>query len=256
MAEDEQQGKDEAGAAQEAAAKEAGPAEAAKAEAAQEEASVLDALDLARGEVNDEDLEALEAAIHSIDFATRKASPERLERLVALHGRLGEVVEEIRSGRRRPQAELIAPTGEALERYQALIDQGVAAGERGDLDEAARHLEDAVRLHPEGLDGLFNLGVVYGLLAHRNIAKAEFYDDYTRDHVFLSKAQICYGRVLELDPEHLPSLNNLATLYSMRDNRDEAVPLLKRIVAIEPKGEDERQLVAEARAQLEELESI
>lgn len=241
MAEDEQQ-KDEAS-----------PAEGA---AQQEEASVLDALDLARGEVNDEDIEALDAAIHSIDFAARKASPERLERLAALHAHLGAVIEEFRAGRRRPQAELTAPTGEALERYQALVDQGVAAGEKGELDEAARHLEDAVRLHPEGLEGLFNLGVVYGLLAHQNITKAEFYDDYTRDHVFLSKAQICYGRVLELDPEHLPSLNNLATLYSMRDSREEAVPLLRRIVSIEPKDEDERQLVAAARAQLEELESI
>ncbi len=217
---------------------------------------VLDSLDLARGEVNDEDLDALEAAVNSVDLATRNATPERLERLTALQARLADIAAQIREGRRRPMDEPPALTADELQRYQQLVDEGVAAGERGDLHTALQTLEDAVRTNPDGMEGLFNLGVVYGLVAHKNITKAEFYDDYTRDEVFVERAQICYDKVLEHDANHLPSLNNLATLYSMRDNREAAVPLLKRIVEITPETEEEKHIVAAAQQQLDELESI
>jgi tetratricopeptide (TPR) repeat protein len=213
-------------------------------------------LDLARGEVNDEDLDALEVAVGTIDFATRKASDDVVARLEALHGRLGALIGQIRDGVRPAEDDRAPLSEEALQICQNLVDQGIGAGEKGNLEEAKGYLEEAVRLNPDGIDALFNLGVVYGLLAHHNIARAEFYDNFVRDEVFVERAQICYDHLLELVPDHLPSLNNLATLYSVRDERDQAVPLLKRILTIEAGNDDEKKLIASARSQLQELESI
>jgi len=217
---------------------------------------VLSLLDLSRGEVDDDDLSTLEAAINTLDFATRRASPERMGRLRSQHARLGELVDQIAEGVRRPTTERGPLSEEDEQRYQDLVDQGVEAGQDKDLGVAMELLEEAVRLNPEGPDGLFYLGVVYGYLAHHNVAKMEFYDNHVRDEVFVEKAQICYDRVLELEPEHLPSLNNLATLYAMRDQDDQAIELLRRIVQIEPKDDEQRRIIEKANDQLTELESI
>lgn len=215
-----------------------------------------DALDVARGELNDDDLAQLEAAIDAIDFATRKATADRQARLDGLLARLQDVTEQIKQGVRKPAAERAPLTDEQKARWQAAVDEGVSAGERGDLVAARAKLEEAARLDPDGLEGLFNLGVVYGLMAHRTVAKADFYDDYTRDEVWTEKAKLCYDRCLERDPKHLPSLKNLATLYAMRDERDLAVELLKKIVGSQGATDDEKALIDEAKAQLAELESI
>jgi tetratricopeptide (TPR) repeat protein len=177
-------------------------------------------------------------------------------RLEALSSRLADVIEQIKAGVRKAATEPDELSEEALQICQNLVDQGIAAGEKGNLQEARGYLEEAVRLNPDGLDALFNLGVVYGLLAHHNIARAEFYDDYVRDEVFVERAKICYDHLLELEPDHIPSLNNLATLYSVRDERGQAIPLLKRIIGIEAKTDDEKALIASAKSQLSELESI
>ncbi|MCO5167343.1 MAG: hypothetical protein M9894_13420 [Planctomycetes bacterium] len=212
-----------------------------------------DALDIARGEVTDEDLDGLEAAIDSLDFATRKAAPARQTRLEALVARLQDVTDQIRQGVRRAAPDRQPLTEEQQARYQALVDEGVAAGEGGDLPAARGKLEEAARLDPDGIDALFNLGVVYGLIAHREIAKGEFYDDYVRDEVFVEKAKICYDRVLEREPRHMASLKNLATLYAMREERDLARDYLRRLLEVAPQDDGERQLLEEARQQLAEL---
>ena len=206
-----------------------------------------------RGEVDANDLRGLVEAIDGLDFAARSASEADLAELRRLHARLGDVIEQIARGERSalPEQEPLTPEQEA--RYDALIDRGLEAGRGRDLAAAQSALEEAVRLYPEGIDGLFNLGVVYGLIAHQNITKAEFYDDYTQDEIFLEKARVCYDHVLDLDSVHLPSLNNLATLYSMRDDRESAIAYLERIVAAEPRNDAERQLAADARTQLTEL---
>lgn len=77
-----------------------------------------------------------------------------------------------------------------------------------------------------------------------------------RDEVFIERAKICYDHLLELEPNHLPSLNNLATLYSVRDNREQAIPILRRIVEIKPQSKEDEDLITSARSQLQELETI
>lgn len=219
-------------------------------------ADIADALDIARGELNDQDLDLLEGAIDTVDFATRRATPERQQRLEALVARLQDVTQQIKAGERRPGPERgpLSPEDEA--RYQALVEEGVAAGERGNFEVAMQKLGAAVLLDPEGVTALFNLGVVYGLLAHMNMARAEFYDDKTRDEVYAVRAKVCYDRVLEQEPEHLAALNNLATLHSMRDERDLAIEYLRRMLSIAPQDDQDKRYLENAKGQLAELESI
>ena len=218
--------------------------------------AIIDTLDIARGDVDDQDLAQLEEALNSIDFATRRASPERMAALKAMHGRFGDLIDQIERGERAPRPEAEPLTDEIEARYASLIDQGLEAGQKRNFADAQLLFEEAVLINPEGIDGLFNLGVVYGFLAHHNIAKAEFYDDYTRDEIYLEKARICYDSVLNLEEDHLPSLNNLATLYSLREDRERAIDYLERIVAATPADEREQELIAEARVQLDELKSL
>lgn len=214
---------------------------------------VLDSLDLSRGEVDDRDLQGLLEAVDALDFATRRASEEHLTQLRSLHARLGNLIEQIARGERAALPDQEPLTAEQEARYEALVDQGLEAGRARDLEAALKALQEAVRINPEGIDGLFNLGVVYGLVAHKNITTAEFYDDYTRDEIYVEKARICYDHVLDIEPNHLPSLNNLATLYSMRDDSEAAIGYLNRILEVEPSSDVERHIQSEAREQLKEL---
>ncbi len=230
------------GAAEGAPAEEAGGDEKSK--------DVLDSLDLSRGEVDEQDLQGLLDAVDALDFASRRATEDRLTQLRALHARLGNVIEQIARGERASLPDQEPLTAEQEARYEALVDQGLDAGRARNLDAALKALQEAVRVNPEGIDGLFNLGVVYGLVAHKNITTAEFYDDYTRDEIYVEKARICYDHVLDLEPNHLPSLNNLATLYSMRDDSEAAKAYLNRILEVEPSTDVERHILVE---QLKEL---
>ncbi len=170
-----------------------------------------------------------------------------MARLRALHARLGDLIEQVEKGvRKRSERPPIAAADE--ERYKALVEEGVALGEATKLPEALEKLEAALRLDPEGIEALFNLGVLYGLLAHANIAKGEFYDSHVRDEVWTEKAVFCYERALELDPENVHALNNVATLYALRDERDLAIETLKRSLALAPEQ-------ADVKRHLEELES-
>lgn len=244
---------DEAQDTPETAGQDAQPAEA---QAAPDD--IADALEFSRGEIDDEDLSLLEQGVDGIDFATRKATPERLARLEALAARLSDLCQQVKQGKRTPRAALAPLTAEEEARYTTLVEEGLAAGERGNLEQARGKLEDAVLLDPEGIGALYNLGVLYGLLAHMNVARGEFIvDDHTtRDELFLEKAQACYDKVLELQEDHLPSLNNLATLYAMRDENDLAIEVLQRMQKVSPKDDADKKYLEQAKRQLEELQSF
>ena len=81
-------------------------------------------------------------------------------------------------------------------------------------------------------------------------------DDYTRDEVFVEKAKHCYDKVLEVREDHLASLNTLATLYAMRDERDLAIEILERMLTISPEDDEDKKFLSQAQGQLDELKSI
>ncbi|MBI3725091.1 tetratricopeptide repeat protein [bacterium] len=212
------------------------PAEKASPEGAPKDASAPDdaALDLARGDVTDDDLATLEQAVDQIDFATRRATPERLARLRAIAGRLSSLADQVEKGVRTRDSDSPPLSDEDARRYEALVSDGVTLAEKGDLETARTKLEAATKLDPDEPYGLFNLGVLYGRLAEQAATKGDFYASHVPDEVFAEKAVFCYERVLELEPENARALTNLAAVYDLRGETELAKEALKRALAIDP----------------------
>ena len=204
----------------------------------------LEALDLARGDVNEDDLADLEEAIDEIDFAARRTSPACLARLRALSARLAELIEQVEKGvRRRSEREPLSPEDE--QRYDKLVAEGVAAAEKGDLDKARASLEGAARLDPDEPVGLYDLGLLYARLGG---AKGGFYGTtHGFDEIFAEKAAFCFERVTELDAKNAGAWTNLAAIYDLRGDPEDAKDALRRALEIDPNE-------AKAREHLNDLE--
>lgn len=226
----------------------AAEASAAEAEDEKAERDALEALDLARGDVNDDDLETLEQAVDQIDFAARRATPERLAQLRTLSSRMADLIEQIAAGVRKRAQDRAPLTPDEEARYDSLVREGIELGEKGDLDRARTKLEAAVVIDPEESSGLFNLGVVYGRLAEAASQKGNFYVSHVPDEVFAEKSVFCYERVLELEPKNTAALVNVAAVYDLRGETDLAKEMLQKVLAIDPHNE-------KAREHLKDIES-
>lgn len=217
-------------------------AEAAKTEA---KADGPETLDLLRGEVSDEDLAELDAALDAIDFAARKAAPERLAKLRAAHARLGDLIEQVEKGTRKT-TDRPPPSADDEAKVKAIVDEAVAHGEAGRLEDALERLLAALRIAPESLDVLFNLGVVYGKLANSASGQSGIYAQRKVDEAWTEKAVSAYTRLLEIDAENVHALNNLATLHDLQGETELAIELLQRSLQAQPDQ-------AEVKQHLEEL---
>src|SRR5580658_303320 len=203
----------------------------------------LDALDLARGDVNEDDLADLEVAIDEIDFAARRTPPACLERLRSLAARLTDLIEQIEKGiRKRSEKKVLSPEEE--QKYERLVSDGVAAAEKKDLEKARACLEAACSMDPDEPSGLFNLGVLYGKLGEA--AKGGFYGTtHGFDEIYAEKAAFCFERVTELDARNASALTNLAAIYDLRGETEAARDALRRALEIDPGDAKAREHLAD-----------
>jgi len=126
--------------------------------------------------------------------------------------RFAEVARSFQIYRERVADDAAGYTGEAVARFAALrldSDPETAA-----LESIVSLLARAGELDPRSPEPDFNRGVVL-----------EFADDATA-------AQDAYRAALERDPEHLPSLLNLAALLGQAGATDEAVALCRRALRL------------------------
>ena len=190
-------------------------------------------LDLLRGEVSDEDLAELDWALDAIDFAARKATPERVSKLKAAQTRLADLIEQVEKGTRKRAADRPPVSADDEAKVKALVDEAVGHGEAGRLEEALDRLLAALRIDPDSLDVLFNLGVVYGKLANATSGQSGIYAARGVDDAWAEKAMSAYGRLLEIDSENVHALNNLATIHELQGETELAVELLRRSLSID-----------------------
>lgn len=130
------------------------------------------------------------------------------------------------------------------ERAQQLIDSGVAAAEEGHWQRALKELEQACAFDPDNIDAHYNLGVLLGTLVNEDIRVEGFFEDRGDDAIVLDKAIAAYERALEVDPDYVPALNNVASHYAVRGQTDLAVERLKHSIEIEPDQPDIRDELA------------
>jgi eukaryotic-like serine/threonine-protein kinase len=170
---------------------------------------------------------------------------DRLSRRI--RERAGESLRSIRAG---PGLEQVTTSSlDALRLYGAA---GRAFAEGGDYRRTVALLEEALALDPEFAMAWRALAVALGNaetdrvremeasvrayeLRHRltererQLATADYHRRVTGDRAATIAA---YRRVLEMDPQDRVALNNLSSQYSMADDREAAVELLRRAIAV------------------------
>jgi len=123
----------------------------------------------------------------------------------------------------------------------------------GEIDTAESHANRAVALAPESAEAHASLGAVqvrkghyFGAQESLEKAKALWPDDpqtwynlgavYFHYHQNRAEALKCYEKALELSPDDVRFMNNLATTYVAVERWDEAAKLLDRSLQINPRN--------------------
>jgi tetratricopeptide (TPR) repeat protein len=134
--------------------------------------------------------------------------------------------------------------------WMAHNNLAVALADRGRLDEATAHYQQAVKIKPDFAEGHYNLGVV--LLRQGRLDEAmaryrkvlEIKPDDAGAHYSLGNALANRGRLaeamaqyrksLEIKPDHVEALNNLAAAFARLGRLDEAIAHYQKAVEIKP----------------------
>ena len=139
------------------------------------------------------------------------------------------------------------------EEYEILLERGIHLAEQKAYKEALAALAKGVEMKPDDPEAHYNLGVLYGTMAVEAINPTNIFEgaeaDILDEEIWTEKAIFEYQAALDLDPDNYHALNNIATLYALRQETDLAIDALKRSLEKNPQQDD----IAK---ELEELESI
>ena len=189
---------------------------------------------LTENESWDEAVATLEPMLASSDEETRRTGVINTAEVLHQAGRTGEALELLeKTGEGDPSStrkriELLLRSGEDGRARRLLrasrrgeLDVGLAAvqGFQADqrYEETLPVLEELAKKHPGSLEAHFLLGV-----AHERSGAPE-------------RAAASFLRVLEINPEHDPTLNYLGYMWADRgENLDRALELIQRAVDIDP----------------------
>ena len=134
--------------------------------------------------------------------------------------------------------------------YQAWVSLANELADQGDLEQARRHYEQALAVHPSYAPALYGLGLFEQ--EHGDPAKAlelyrraaQIFPGLAAAHLNLGsllaqdgqvvEAAQAFERVLELEPEHPDAHYNLALLLLLHGQTAEAVPHLEATVRVQP----------------------
>ncbi len=164
-----------------------------------------------------------------------------------------EDVEEVEEG--EPVEEEEEETGEGatgLGDLSSILEEGLSLAESGDLDEAIDVLSDAVERFPESPLSHYNLGVAQFMKLKEDLEHTEMWEDFSDEEGHYEEAVSAFEHALEIDPKFVGALNNLATLYALRNRAEDAISLWERSLEFEPDQPDVRADLDDFRAHLEE----
>jgi tetratricopeptide (TPR) repeat protein len=133
-------------------------------------------------------------------------------------------------------------------------DLGIARARQGRLDEAAAHLQRALRLQPDYPDAHNNLGIIREKQGRLDEATAGYEQalrlkpDYAEAHYNLSivlarldrldEAVVSYQQALRLKPNYTEAHNNLGTVLARQGRLDEAAASYREALRLQPDGAD------------------
>jgi tetratricopeptide (TPR) repeat protein len=131
-----------------------------------------------------------------------------------------------------------------------LLHQGLAAQRKGDLETAAAHYLEVIRLDPRQHDAYHLLGNVYraqgldrqaiihiqqaiGLAPQQSMFYNSLGNCYLDSQGWVA-AELCYRRALDLDPNYVNAAANLGMVLFQQQRHSEALTELSRALSLEP----------------------
>jgi len=134
---------------------------------------------------------------------------------------------------------------------KVFFNLGMLAADETNIFEAEVWFQEAVKLKPNFRSALFNLallladshrpvdalGPLQQLLLHHPdhvkglILQGDIYTNHKRD---LDQAELCYRRILEIDPHHVQGQHNLCVVFVERGHLEEAKACLETALALAP----------------------
>lgn len=136
----------------------------------------------------------------------------------------------------------------------SILEEGLNLAESGDLDEAIEILGEAVDRFPESPLSHYNLGVAHFMKMKEDLEHTEMWEDYHDEEGHYEEAVSAFEHALEIDENFVGALNNLATLYALRDRGEDAIELWERSLQVESDQPEIRADLEDYRAHVEEEE--
>ena len=124
----------------------------------------------------------------------------------------------------------------AAEPVKEVFDRAARDLAAGNYDSAERGFQSVLRAEPRNIAALSNLGVIYSRTLRAD------------------KAIAVYRKALESSPDEKAILLNLGLVYLKREAHAQALPLFARVVALDPRHMQARQLLAVCRAYTGQLD--
>ena len=101
-------------------------------------------------------------------------------------------------------------------------------------------------------EAFYNLGVLYGMIYLKDIAEDELWELHSDEEMWFEKAEIAYKASLDIDKSNTHALKNLATLYTERGQKKDAIALLEKIIDIS----NDKDLIKEINEEINEIKSL
>ncbi|MBN1150608.1 tetratricopeptide repeat protein [candidate division WOR-3 bacterium] len=78
----------------------------------------------------------------------------------------------------------------------------------------------------------YNLGVLYGMVYLKDLTYEEMWEENSDLEIWFERAELAYQTAIELDKKNIHAMRNLATLYAERNQKEDALTLLRKVLEI------------------------
>lgn len=119
----------------------------------------------------------------------------------------------------------------------ALVEMAIVYAEDEDYQSARKYFERALELYPEDPVIYYDLGFLYKMMLLKDTEHLELWEDASDEQVLMEDAIYYFQKALDINPDYINALNNLASLYAIKNNYDEAISLWKRSLEIDDSQE-------------------
>ena len=132
---------------------------------------------------------------------------------------------------------------EAPDNIETILELAYAYAEKGDYKKAAKYYKKAVEKDEKNGEAYYNLGVLYGRIALKDISVDELWEDKSDEEVAFNSAVNYYLKAIEIDKKNYHAYNNLGILYKAFDWHDKAKECFEKSLEINPEQENIKELL-------------